>query len=235
MPITLETISGQTTTLSQSAYRYLRNAIVTLRLEPGMMVSESELAAPLEVSRTPIREALRMLLSDDLIQVLPQRGIRIAYISRRKTEEAVFVRRSLEHAAFRELAKNWKPSIDEFETVRREIENTFEHQRRAYNKKNLELFLQADESFHQTVLLQSKNQILLNVLFGINGNLTRARLLALKEMEHFRTIIDEHQRIFEAVSSHNGRKAVDLIDHHLDRLVHQLPELAARHPGWFEE
>ena len=50
-----------------------------------------------------------MLLSDDLIEVLPQRGIRIAYISR-KTEEAIFVRRSLEVSAFREIAKNWKPS-----------------------------------------------------------------------------------------------------------------------------
>ena len=87
------------------------------------------------------------------------------------------------------------------------------------------------KTFHRTILLQANNQMLLNVLFGMSGHLTRARHLALKEMKRFPTIIEEHQELFEAVSSHRGEEAGELIDHHLDRLLHQLPAQRPYIPG----
>ena len=94
-------------TLGEKAYSSIRNAIITLRLKPGQMVYESKLAQSLGVSRTPIREAFRTLLTEELIEILPQRGARIAYISEKKVQETSFVRECLELSAFEEIAKKW--------------------------------------------------------------------------------------------------------------------------------
>ncbi|GJM71817.1 hypothetical protein HMSSN036_40330 [Paenibacillus macerans] len=103
----LPNISKNRNTLSDHAYQVIRGAIVTLQLEPGQLVFESELGSTLGVSRTPIREAFRRLMTEELIEILPQRGARIAYMSKKKIEEARFVRVSLEVSAFKEAARKW--------------------------------------------------------------------------------------------------------------------------------
>lgn len=100
----LPIITGKRETLSDHAYRVIREAIVTLRLQPGQQVFEAELGQSLGVSRTPIREAFRRLVAEELIEVKPQRGAQITYISRKKIAEARFVRVCLEVSAFKEAA-----------------------------------------------------------------------------------------------------------------------------------
>lgn len=70
----LPNISKNRNTLSDHAYQVIRGAIVTLQLEPGQLVFESELGSTLGVSRTPIREAFRRLMTEELIEILPQRA-----------------------------------------------------------------------------------------------------------------------------------------------------------------
>src|SRR5262245_27443007 len=88
-------------TLGGQAYETLREAIITLQLEPGKMIYETELAQELGISRTPVREAFRLLLREQLIDVLPQKGARVELISLRKVEETRSVREFLEINALR--------------------------------------------------------------------------------------------------------------------------------------
>ena len=70
--------------LGEQAYETLRDSIITLQLEPGQTIFESEIAPSLNISRTPIRDAFQYLISEGLVEVLPQRTKRIASISESK-------------------------------------------------------------------------------------------------------------------------------------------------------
>lgn len=81
---------------TDQAYNVLEEQIVTLRLEPGAVLSESRLASELGFGRTPIREALQRLARESLIVILPRKGILVAEINPRKQLLALEVRRELE-------------------------------------------------------------------------------------------------------------------------------------------
>ena len=80
----------------RSIYRVLRQDVVTLRLKPGMRLSENELAARFGTSRAPVREALIRLADEGLIDVRPQRGSFVSRISLAAMEQARLVREALE-------------------------------------------------------------------------------------------------------------------------------------------
>jgi DNA-binding GntR family transcriptional regulator len=82
--------------LTDRAYRQLEELIVTLRLEPGEVLSEAALSKQLGIGRTPIREALQRLAREGLVVILPRRGILVAEINVRSQLELLRVRRELE-------------------------------------------------------------------------------------------------------------------------------------------
>jgi DNA-binding GntR family transcriptional regulator len=92
--------AGTGSRMSDRVFAELAAAIRDLRLPPGRLLSESELALELRVSRTPLREAIARLADAGLVQVLPQIGTLVARIRMTDVEEARFVRESLETAAF---------------------------------------------------------------------------------------------------------------------------------------
>src|SRR4051812_40165683 len=139
-------------TLSDNAYQVIRDAIVSLRLEPGQMVYEAELGSTLGVSRTPIREAFRRLMAEELIEVQPQRGARIAYMSKKKIDEARFVRISLEANAFKEVAKLWNPEEARFQRLYTQVKGILDDQKKMVDEQNFDTFFQLDEKFHYTLL-----------------------------------------------------------------------------------
>ena len=83
-------------TLTERAYRALEEAIVTLALEPGEVVSEAQLSARLGIGRTPIREALQRLARERLVRILPRRGIVVAAVEVREQLRLLEVRREIE-------------------------------------------------------------------------------------------------------------------------------------------
>jgi DNA-binding GntR family transcriptional regulator len=91
--------------IARQVTRALRQAIVTMRLRPGEMLSEQEIATTLGVSRQPVREAFIKLGEAGLLRVLPQRGTLVVKISRAAVEDARFIRDAVECAVAREAAK----------------------------------------------------------------------------------------------------------------------------------
>ncbi|MBV1797036.1 GntR family transcriptional regulator [Siccirubricoccus sp. G192] len=82
--------------LTERAYRALEEAIVTLALEPGEVVSEAQLSNRLGIGRTPIREALQRLARERLVRILPRRGIVVAAVEVREQLRLLEVRREIE-------------------------------------------------------------------------------------------------------------------------------------------
>lgn len=86
------------------AYRILRYNIVTTHLPPGSVLNEPELSEQLEMSRTPVREALILLKYEGLVDIMPQRGSKVTHISLHGVREGFFMRRVLESVLIRNLA-----------------------------------------------------------------------------------------------------------------------------------
>ncbi|WP_199614021.1 GntR family transcriptional regulator [Paenibacillus alkalitolerans] len=231
----LPNISTKSETLSDHAYRVIRDAIVTLRLEPGQLVFEAELGNTLGVSRTPIREAFRRLMAEELIEVLPQRGARIAHMSKKKIDEARFVRVCLEANAFKEVAKMWKPEDSRFQKLHAQVKGILEEQRKMVDEQNFETFFQLDEKFHHTILETMGNTTLMSIINQMRGHLNRMRYLELLETKHMKRLVAEHVAIFEAVISNNADQADRLLSDHIRWLESSTDDFIKKYPHYFKQ
>lgn len=220
-------------TLSDNAYQVIRDAIVSLRLEPGQMVYEAELGSTLGVSRTPIREAFRRLMAEELIEVQPQRGARIAYMSKKKIDEARFVRISLEANAFKEVAKLWNPEEARFQRLYAQVKVILEDQKKMVDEQNFDTFFQLDEKFHYTLLETLGNTTLISIINQMRGHLNRMRYLELQETKHMRRLVTEHEGIFDAIISNNVELTERLLSEHILLLEGSMNDLIKKYSHYF--
>lgn len=229
--------NSPTGSLSEQAYEKLREDIVFLRLEPGKMLYESELAAEMGMSRTPLREAFRLLQAEELIEVMPQKGVKVAPISERKVEESRQVRETLEVLAFRQVIRQRREAAEQGADVSQrflqQMRLLLEDQREAEKARDAEAFLQADEAFHQLILEQTGNRTLLGIVLQMRGQLNRLRLLMLRELDQMGRLTEEHERLLEAVTSGKEQEAVAILENHLRKLNQELPLIRAKFPSYF--
>src|SRR5699024_8339207 len=126
-------------------YETLRDAIVSLELPPGATISEKEISKELEVSRTPVREALLRLTEDELLTVLPQRGSYISLIDLNHVEDARFLREQAEAGIIRLACESFSDSYIE------KLEKNLKYQKFARdNDDENELFI-LDKEFHRLI------------------------------------------------------------------------------------
>ena len=114
------------------ALRVIKENIVNLQLEPGSMISEQDIANELNLSRTPVHEAMQELSSTKIIEILPQRGSHVSLIDMAHVEEAVFIRATIE-SAVTEMACKQATEQD-----LQEMEENVALQRFYYEKNNLQ-------------------------------------------------------------------------------------------------
>ncbi len=229
----LPNITTKRETLSDNAYHVIRDAIVSLRLEPGQMVYEAELGSTLGVSRTPIREAFRRLMAEELIEVEPQRGARIAYMSKKKIDEARFVRISLEANAFKEVAKLWNPEEARFQSLYTQVKGILDDQKKMVDEQNFDTFFQLDEKFHYTLLETLGNVTLISIINQMRGHLNRMRYLELQETKHMRRLVAEHEGIFGAIISNNVELTERLLSEHILLLEGSMNDLIKKYTHYF--
>lgn len=222
-------------TLGEIAYEAIREAILSLRLKPGQTVFESELASMLDMSRTPIREAVRTLLVEELIEVLPQRGMKIALISQKKVEETRFVRESLEISAIRKAVADWDNSKQVYQRLERDLRNGLQEQTELSNAGDFMAFLQLDEAFHKLLLSSTNNSTLVFVVSQMRGHLNRVRALSLEGIGNTDSLLDEHMQLLDAVVSKNEEQAISVLSSHLSRLRYDIGIVKTQYPAYFRD
>lgn len=232
MRFTYAVSSGKS--LGEQAYETIRDAIITLRLEPGQTIYENELADSLHISRTPIRDALQRLVSERLVDILPQRSKRVAYISELKVKESSFVRLSLESSAFRLAAGDWRET-ERCAKAEKQIARLLREQSEAAEQQDVAEFLLLDEEFHRCILQLAGNETLLEVVYHMRGHLNRFRYLAMKELVLTGSLVHEHEELFERLKKRDEDGVVKLLEHHLGKLDSEFPRLREQFPGYFKD
>lgn len=220
-------------TLGEQAYETIREAILTLQVKPGQTVFESDFTRMLHMSRTPVREAIRALVLEDLIEVLPQRGMKVTRISLRRVEESRFVRESLELSAIREIVQGIDVNSDGALNLRRDLDASLRLQRDALGEQDPMRFLAADDQFHRSLLRYFGNAPLVLIVGQIRGYLNRVRMLSLHDMPTIESLIGEHEAIVHGVFERDVDTVTHVLRKHLGRVTEDISAIQAKHPDYF--
>lgn len=214
--------------MARQVTRALRQAIVTMHLAPGEMLSEQDLARRFGVSRSPVREALIKLAEAGLVRVLPQRGTQVVKISRASVEDARFIREAVESAVVREAALRAGPAIIA------ELNASLTRQRRAQRAKTTEEFLDLDEEFHRLLAEAAGRPAAWQMIEDVKPQMDRVRFLDMAKATPRHVVIAQHVTIVDAIKARDPNAAANAMHVHLSEILRSLPEIAAENPDLFE-
>ena len=196
--------------LRDIVFKTLREAIITGDLQPGERLMEIKLANELGVSRTPVREAIRKLELEGLVIMTARKGAEVAPINEKDLKEVLEIRKSLESLACELSCRNVKDTdIRKLRSINQEIA-------RGVDTEDIELITQKDVEFHEIINTLTDNQRLIQMLHQLKEHIFRYRFEYIKEMKNKQTIVDEHNRIIDAIASKDPKKASSEIEQHIE-------------------
>ena len=208
--------------LHEEATDRLRDLIVQGRLAPGARMNERLLTAQLGVSRTPLREAFKVLATEGLVELLPNRGAIVSQMDPVRLSESLAVMGALEALAG-ELAclSATDAQINEIRALHFEM--------LAYHARgDLAGYFKFNQAIHLKIVKYSGNAVLFNTYRQMNGNVRRARYMANLSKERWDAAVREHDAILAALSARDvGRIKALLSDHLAHKLSSVLAELKA--------
>lgn len=210
------------------AYRIIRNNIISLDLEPGAPFNDIEVSGQIGISRTPVREAVIQLSEESrIIEIFPQRGMRIALIDVDLVEEARFLRLILEKAAA-ELACDLAGDEDLGwldENVRLQ---EFYLESGSANK-----LLELDNEMHKKLFSICRKELTYNMCQRLAIHYDRIRSLSVATVKDYK-IIQDHKALLEAFRARDKKLAADIMDRHLNRWMMNEQLFRQQYPNYFK-
>jgi DNA-binding GntR family transcriptional regulator len=203
-------LTRESSSLSEEAYSRIRSMIITLELVPGSLISESELMSKLGFGRTPIREALRSLANEKLVEVYPRRGMFVSSVDVHNLSALSEVRAVLEIKAA-ELAAQRSTAADQLVTkaLIAEIQGL---------KGNLDMarLIGLDQRIHHHIYQCTHNDFLAADLDNYYAHALRIWFLALDRIAGLTEAIIEHQALLEAIASNDPKAAGKAMRDHVE-------------------
>lgn len=198
--------------MSNVAYDRLRDAIVRGELRPGEKIKDSELAARMGLSRTPIREALTRLVDTGLVEAKPGVYTRITTLDRDDVAATLAVLRSLDELAVRTGVPNLtKHDLAAMRRANQRFSAAVEQ------KKAIEAF-HADDAFHGIVIGAAKNPVLSRVIEQLHPQIHRILYRKFSSLVGGRDTIDHHTELIGLCASGDAEAAATLSADHWSRL-----------------
>lgn len=185
----------------QRVYDQLREMILSSKLEPGEWLRQEQLAALFGVSRTPVREALRMLAQEQLVEFVPNHGVRVVPLSWEEFEELYALRIGLEGLAARLAAEQ---ATDEDIARLREA---FEHIGRLARHGELREYLREEWKFRLKCYALLRRPRLLQKIKNLREHAERYLRLAYTVEGKVQESLDFHRRLLEAIAARDGASA----------------------------
>jgi len=195
--------------LTEVAYQHLRDVILRGVLPVGSVLAESEIAAELTISRTPVRQALGLLLQEGLVEVGARRQLIVRGFSEEHRQEILLLREALEGTAVRHAAD--VIDLDDVDLLRLILIR----QRRAANEGREEDFIDLDEQFHLKIAEEARLPILYGFLSQLRGFVRLMRVGTARHPGHMNEVIAEHEALVDALERHDADAAVAALSLHL--------------------
>jgi len=206
--------TGETGSFADRAYYAIRELIVTLELPPGAVVREPELTARLGIGRTPVREALRRLAQERLIEVFPRRGMHVTTVDVRDLARLCEVRLVLEpEAAMRAAERATRADLDQIAELLTELA--------ARKRRDHRALIELDQRIHRTIYEASHNHFLAETCEAYYAHALRIWMLGLAKTG-LKAAVHEHAELLGAILRGNGARAAELMREHVERFEEEM-------------
>lgn len=179
--------------LHEQAIDQLREMIVQGILTPGERISEKQLCETLGVSRTPLREALKVLANEGLVTLLARRGSIVSPLSTERLEERFEVVRIIETFAIDQIG------VSDRRVLARSLQSICDSMISAADKKDIHEYYRLNELFHREIVASCGNCTLTDIHDSLTAHLKRARILGLFSHPIDQKFIDGHIRIVRLI------------------------------------
>ena len=187
----------------------IRELIIEGDLEPGAKVPERVLCERYSVSRTPLREALKTLASEGLLELLPHRGAWVARLTAEDVDQMFPIMGALEALSGELACQNL--TEEQFAEIQALHYQMVLH----YTRRQLKLYFQVNQEIHEKILSASANPLLLQMYQTLAGRIRRARYVANMSDERWTQAVKEHEEILNALSKRDGTALSDVLKRHL--------------------
>jgi len=193
----------------------LREDILTKKYLPGYRLTEQQVCSEYNVSRTPVREALRQLEMEGLIETIPNRGAFVLGFSDQDIRDMFHLRKSYEVQAVEWAIE--RITDEELDA----LEETFEFMEFYTQKNDIEKMLNINTNFHQLIYNASHNKMLQNVLSLYQIYVKHAHRKHDYQSDYLATVLEEHRQIFQAFRTKDIELGIKATTEHMDNSIYR--------------
>ena len=202
--------------LSGRVFHDLREKILSGVYAAGTELKEKSIGEELGVSRTPVREALRQLELEGLVEMIPNRGAFVVGISMDDIKDIYEMRSRLEGLCAKKAAEN--RTKEQLSVLEENVYLSEFH----YEREHFEQILELDNHFHEMMYEASGSKLLKKTLGDFHHYLERVRKITLSSKERAKHSIEEHKQIVDAIREHDGERADNLAHVHIANTIANL-------------
>lgn len=208
-------IEHKTVSLADQVFEHLEKDILSGKYQRGEILTESKLSIELGVSRTPIREALRRLEQEHIIEESGKGSVVIG-ITEKDLDDIFLIRKSLESMAASLAAKN------RTEAQLKELLDALELQEFYLSKLDADQIKLMDNKFHNTLYKLSGSMTFYDVLLPLHKKVQKYRKASVENKSRAAASVEEHRKIYEAIKEGNSQKAALYAEKHIENAYNHI-------------
>lgn len=216
-------------TASDDVFDHLYKSIISLKIEPGTKMSETEIANLFGISRQPVRQAFIRLGDMKLLEIRPQRATTVRKIYHKEVLVARFVRTAVEVEVARLACERYDGSYDD------DFAANLARQKQAMKLAKFDEFHLLDYDFHLLLCVAADCEFAHKTIVDNKSHVDRLCALSLSSKEHFRTVYDDHLEIFQALKAQDSIRLTTRLRAHLTRLDSTIDKVRDAHGDYFHD
>lgn len=199
----------KTISLADKIFERLESDILTGKYQRGQILTELRLVEDMGVSRTPIREAVRNLEQEHIVETGPK-GIVVLGVTREDLEDIYAIRIRIESMAAAFAAERISPE------QLLELKEALDLQEYYVNREDPEHIIKLDSSFHELLYRASGSSVLYHTLLPLHNKIQKYRRASVEDCGRARLSAQEHRDVYEALAAHDAARAADALTRHVE-------------------
>ena len=215
--------------VQDAVYQVLRDAIMSLSLAPGTVMSTQEMANRLNVSRTPVREAFIRLQKESLVDIVPQKETIVSRIDLNRVLQERFIRESLELAVIDPFLEKCTPKNVEV------MKDLIRKQKECMKAKDSVELIRLDNQMHRELFVAAGQELAWDTLQSVNGHDCRFRILSVQVEDIMGEAISQHERMISCIEKGDLTGAREELAHHLRKIRYEKDKMIAHFPDYFKK
>lgn len=214
-------------TKGDKIYNLLRNEIISLKREPGEILKVIQLSNELNVSRSPVRDALMQLSKENLVDIIPQSGCLVSKIDFTQAEQERFIRKSLELSLMSNYSNCWDKTL-----IAKQKANII-LQEQALADEAFLWFLALDNEFHSAFFSKAGLSHTWEIINSNTGSYQRLRMLSYKVNGITDLALKQHKQLIDFIEKKQTEKAIEIENMHVSKILEQIKEIITLFPNYF--